>query len=160
MSSIGKRLVSTSLFTRMLVALFGVVLCGLSTTATASISFNASSRTASTAPVSSLSWSHALGSGADRIVIIGVACENNLRRRHGHYSDTALLCPEFELACRRDLHGQGDVSRLNSRRRCGSGVTLRRSANRPGERGHPHGYQRCRLDLHQHYNLDQRRVGG
>src|SRR5437764_3931755 len=49
----------------------------LPTLGLASMSLDAASRTASTTTISSLSWSHTLGSGTDRMVIIGVACENS-----------------------------------------------------------------------------------
>ncbi len=59
-----------------LVALFGILLLGLPARAGASISFDAASSKASTTSISSLSWSHTLGAGTDRIVIVGVTAEN------------------------------------------------------------------------------------
>jgi pectate lyase len=66
-----------SVFPCALVALCGVLLLGLPASAWASISFDAASSRASTTSLSSLSWSHTLGAGTDRIVIIGVAAENS-----------------------------------------------------------------------------------
>src|SRR5258708_4787691 len=60
-----------------LVALFGVLSFGLPVRAWASITFNAASSKAATTSISSLYWSHTLGAGADRIVIIGVSVENS-----------------------------------------------------------------------------------
>jgi pectate lyase len=53
-----------------------MALCALPLPAFGAISFDSASRTASTTAISSLTWSHTLGGGSDRIVIIGVACED------------------------------------------------------------------------------------
>src|SRR5882672_6407551 len=65
-----------SVFTCAIVALCGTLLFGLPARAWASISFDSASSKASTTSISSLSWSHTLGAGTDRIVIIGVTAEN------------------------------------------------------------------------------------
>src|SRR5215475_2067141 len=61
----------------MFAALFLLVTGASAVPAQAAVTFDSASRTASTTSVSLLSWSHTLGAGTDRYVVIGVACENS-----------------------------------------------------------------------------------
>jgi hypothetical protein len=89
-------------------ALVGIMLCLWPASAAASAGFDASRAHASKSSGRSLGWTHDLGSGPNRILVVGVTIEDNQDRDPGAvvtFNGTPMLPVPGGLAIADDGHG-------------------------------------------------------